>query len=161
MLVQTELCGRFVVVEGEGSIQTPLFVWTFDGKLYGEIIKGESPSASESVSAPVSEPGSETESSPEPFADPPEDDGESGTAKESSDGQTGSWCLGSRPQIQPCVFCTFIPSIQRIRVDSQFLCRFAEPDLPTELYCLNFELLVINFLRCHFLTSIITFFINL
>ncbi len=102
VLVQTELCGRFIVVEGEGSIQTPLLVWTFDGKLYGEIIKGESPSDSESASEPTSESGSESEPSPEPSfpepsSDPSEDGGESGTAKESSDGQTGSGTDASEP----------------------------------------------------------------
>lgn len=36
--------------------------------------------------------------------------------------------------------------------------RFAETNLSSKLYCLNFELLVIDFLLCHFLTSMIHFF---
>lgn len=95
VLVQRELCGRFVVVEG--NVQAPLLVWTFDGKLYGEIVKGESPSASESASEPVSESGSEQEPSQESSAHPSEDSGESGTGEESSDSQTESGTDASEP----------------------------------------------------------------
>lgn len=51
------------------------------------------------------------------------------------------WRLGSWFQIQPGFFCTLIPSIQCIGVNTQLFCRFAEPNLSAKLYCLNFELL--------------------
>ena len=52
MLVRMKLCGRFVVVEDEASAQTPLFVWTFDGKVYEAVIQGEAPSESSTETSP-------------------------------------------------------------------------------------------------------------
>lgn len=44
MLMDGRACGRFLIVEDEGSIQTPLFVWNFDGKVYGDLVQEESSS---------------------------------------------------------------------------------------------------------------------
>ncbi len=66
MLARMKLCGRFVVVEDETGIQTPLLVWTFDGKIYEEAIQGEAPSeppAETTSSAPESSSESMEESS--------------------------------------------------------------------------------------------------
>ncbi|MCI8506564.1 MAG: biotin/lipoyl-binding protein [Lachnospiraceae bacterium] len=97
MLARMKLCGRFVVVEDGGSAQMPLLVWTFDGKLYGEIIQGESSSVPESSSVQVSESDPGTETSPEPSAEPSEDSGESGTGEENSAGQTESSTSAAEP----------------------------------------------------------------
>lgn len=49
--------------------------------------------------------------------------------------------------------------LQHINVDFQFLRHLAESNLSAKLYYLSFKLPVINFLLCHFLTSILTSFL--
>ncbi|MCI8466323.1 MAG: hypothetical protein HFI63_10825 [Lachnospiraceae bacterium] len=63
ILVRLGRCGRFVIVEDEGSIQAPLLVWTFDGKVYEEIIQEEPPSESDDSSESKDESSSPEESS--------------------------------------------------------------------------------------------------
>lgn len=77
LLVRTKTCARFVVVEDEGSVQAPLLIWTFDGKVYETAIQGEVPSET----APSSESFPETELSSE--------DGGEGSSEEPAESTEG------------------------------------------------------------------------
>ena len=56
-LMRLEKCGRFVIVENEEMLDTPLFVWNFDGKAYEEAVKGETDPAGPGESTEPEKPG--------------------------------------------------------------------------------------------------------
>ena len=108
MLVRMKLCGRFVIVEDGGSAETPLFVWTFDGKVYEEIVQGETSSGTEPSAG--TEPSSEDQeegSSPEESSSGRGEGGEGESSSDrpvesnSSSGTEGSVPESSGPEESP------------------------------------------------------------